>query len=147
MMPNDSQLAKDGELRQVYTPYSDEYVWVSLDFSSQELAHIAWHSQDENMLKCFTGEWDDIHSKTGVAIYNQKAGTPITYEEFVAQRKESEELTNIRNKKAKPANFRKTYDGSAPGLAVDLLCSEDEAQALLDALMRCSPVFRSGLIR
>lgn len=137
--PNDAQLAKDGELRQVYTPYSDEYLWVSLDFSSQELAHIAWHSQDENMLACFTGDWDDIHSKTGTAIYNQKAEKPMTYEEFLRKKKADEEIKTVRIRKAKPTNFRKTYDGQAAGLAIDLLCSEKDAQALLDAFDEMFP--------
>ena len=137
--PNDSQLAKDGELRQVYTPYSKNYLWVSLDFSSQELVHIAVHSKDENMLQCFTGEWEDIHSKTGVEIYNQKADTPLSYEEFSALRKTDKKVKAVRNKKAKPANFRKTYDGQAQGLATDLLCSEEEAQSILDAFDRTFP--------
>lgn len=128
--PNDAQVAKDGGVREVYIPYDEDYVWVSMDFESQELVHVAVQSGDENMLGCFRGERRDIHSIMGSRIAGLK-DPDMTYEKFVAERKGSKELTGIRNKKAKPTNFLKVYGGTAHSLAIKMLCSEDEAKTLL----------------
>ncbi len=138
LQPNDAQLAKSSGIREIYTVYDDDYVWVSLDLSSQELIHTAWHCKDENMLSCFTGERRDIHSMTGTVIRNLDHDT-ITYEEFNERRKTEQEFKDIRNKKAKPSNFLKNYGGTYRTLATDLLISEDEAEVMLEAQSRLFP--------
>lgn len=133
--PNDSQVAKDSGVREIYIPYDDDdYLWVSLDFESQELVHTAEHSKDKNMMDCFRGERKDIHSVTGAGIYNiGRSGQFISYEDFNRRRKTEKEFKDIRNKKAKPTNFLKNYGGGPLTLAIDLLCSKDEAKDMLAA--------------
>jgi len=141
--PNVSQVSKISLIRRAYVPLEDDHVWVSFDCSSQELAHAAWHSQDENMLSCFVGERRDIHSITGVGIWAIDHD-PLDYEAFMRIRKDDshplhKDVVKVRNKKAKPTNFLSQYGGTAATLAEDLLITESEAQSMLDAKERMFP--------
>lgn len=135
--PNVSQVSKISLIRRAYVPLEDDHVWISFDCESQELAHAAWHSQDENMLSCFMGDRRDIHSITGVGIWAVDHD-PLDYEAFMKIRKDDthplhNEVVKVRNKKAKPTNFLSQYGGTAGTLAEGLLITESEAQAMLDA--------------
>jgi DNA polymerase I-like protein with 3'-5' exonuclease and polymerase domains len=121
----------------VYIPLKDDHVWVSLDFSSQELAHLAVHSQDESMLDCFRGERKDIHSMTGVQILKNTLGIEMSYEDFFRIKEDKEhELYSVVKKaraQAKATNFLDAYMGTAMTLAEQLLVTEEVAQSMLDA--------------
>jgi DNA polymerase-1 len=138
--PNDAQVSKESGIREIYVPYESEdpddpYLWISCDISSQEILLMAELSQDENMLSCFRGDNKrDVHSITGAAVYNlNHQADPISYEEFFAKRKTDPEVKGIRKDAAKRTNFGVNYDISAKGLALQLLISEERAQAMIDA--------------
>jgi DNA polymerase I-like protein with 3'-5' exonuclease and polymerase domains len=136
--PNISQVSKISKVREVYVPSVEGNIWISLDFSGQEILHCAWQSQDENLLSCFRGEKRDVHSLCSVGIWNKKHDTPITYEEFNTARKDKShplhtEAKELRNRRGKRTVFLKQYGGTAVTLAVQLLVPESEAQEMLDA--------------
>ena len=95
------------------------YVFVSLDFSSQEVRQVADYSMDENLLGCYIGDNKrDTHSIVGARV----AG--VTYEEFMAMRKsEDEEIAGkaaaIRQI-AKVVLFATLYSAAAPKIAETL---------------------------
>lgn len=129
--PNDAQVAKGGNLRKVYVPYDEDYVWVSMDLAQQEILHTAVHSGDENLMDCFRGGRRCVHSIMGSAIA-RLTNPDMAYERFNTERKLNDELKQIRDKKAKPTNFQKIYGGTKHSLAIKLLCSQDVSQGLLD---------------
>ena len=144
--PNFSQVSKISRVREVYVPLEEDHIWVSMDFTGQELVHTAVQSGDEAMLSCFIGDVrKDIHSMTGVEVFNYgikaQYGTDsdqlIDYDTFMAIRKDEDhplykKIKDARTK-AKPVNFLDLYLGTAITLAVDLMITKEEAQALLDA--------------
>jgi len=144
--PNFSQVSKISRVREVYVPLEEDHIWVSMDFTGQELVHTAVQSGDEAMLSCFRGDVrKDIHSMTGVEVYNYgikaQYGTDsdklIDYDAFMAIRKDEnhplyKKIKDARTK-AKPVNFLDLYLGTAATLSVDLMITQEEAQALLDA--------------
>jgi len=142
--PNVSQVSHKSPVRKVYVPLKESDVWVSLDFSSQEIAIAAWESQDENLMSCFIGNRRDVHSIVATQIYNMHHDEKITYEEFIKILKDkshqlSSEFNKIRKTKAKPSIFLKNYGGSARTLATNLLITESEAQSFLDAVSKAFP--------
>lgn len=141
--PNVQQLPSRGSgkvLRSMFAAHHERAVVVSLDFSGQELRLAAEWSQDENMVSCYVGDnLRDIHSITGAKIWTALTGKSTTYEEFrerfVKQDKgeiEGDDAIEAR-KNAKPVNFGRQYDATAPTIALQLTCFEDEAQIYCDA--------------
>ena len=109
------------------------YVFVSLDFSSQEVRQVADYSKDENLLGCYIGDNKrDTHSIVGARV----AG--VTYEEFMAMRKSEDgevaaKAAGIRQI-AKVVLFATLYSAAAPKIAETLGIAEDEAQTYIDAI-------------
>jgi DNA polymerase I-like protein with 3'-5' exonuclease and polymerase domains len=136
--PNFQQISKKSRVREVYVPYDESQVWVSFDFSSQELVHIAVQSGDENLLDCYRGDTrKDVHSLTGVQVLKNTADIDLSYEEFLkVLNDETHELykqVKLARNQAKATNFLDAYMGSSVTLAESLLVSEDVAQQMLDA--------------
>lgn len=109
------------------------YVFVSLDFSSQEVRQVADYSKDENLLGCYIGDKKrDTHSIVGARV----AG--VTYEEFMAMRKSEDEEVAAKaagiRQIAKVVLFATLYSAAAPKIAETLGIAEDEAQTYIDAI-------------
>jgi DNA polymerase I-like protein with 3'-5' exonuclease and polymerase domains len=131
-------------VREVYVPYDESQVWVSFDFSSQELVHIAVQSGDENLLDCYRGDTrKDVHSLTGVQVLKNTTDIDLSYEEFLkVLNDEAHELykkVKLARNQAKATNFLDAYLGSSITLAENLLVSEDAAQQMLDAKAAAFP--------
>lgn len=153
--PNFSQISKKSRVREVYVPLEDDHVWVSMDFTGQELLHTAVQSGDETMMACYSGEVrKDLHSLTGVEVFNYgikaqygpDSDKLIDYDTFMAILDDPNhplyrKVKDARNK-AKPVNFLDLYLGTAISLAIDLMITEEEAQALLDAKTSIFPGVR-----
>jgi len=145
--PNLQQLSKNEKVegfsprvRELYVPHKAGAAIVSLDFSSQELLLMAEWSHDPRMESCFVGETlTDMHSATGVGIYNRIHGTELSYEEYVALVKASDKEAKRARALAKAVNFGSQYRIAAKKLSTILLVTEEEAQAMLDAKAEAFP--------
>lgn len=145
--PNLQQLSKNEKVegfsprvRELYVPHKAGAAIVSLDFSSQELLLMAEWSHDPRMESCFVGETlTDMHSATGVGIYNRIHGTELSYEEYVALVKASDKEAKRARALAKSVNFGSQYRIAAKKLSTILLVTEQEAQAMLDAKAEAFP--------
>jgi DNA polymerase family A/5'-3' exonuclease, N-terminal resolvase-like domain len=150
--PNLQQLSKTEKVegysprvRELYVPHHKNAVIVSLDFSSQELLLMAEWSKDPALVSCFVGDvLTDMHSTTGVGIYNKLHGTTLIYDEFVELIKDAESEKHKLAKKSralgKAVNFGSQYRIAAKKLSTMLLVIEDEAQAMLDAKAEAFPI-------
>ena len=150
--PNLQQLSKNEKVegysprvRELYVPHKRGAVIVSLDFSSQELLLMAEWSKDPTLVSCFVGDvLTDMHSKTGVGIYNSLHGAMLVYEEFIELLTDSDNPEQKKAKKAralgKAVNFGSQYRIAAKKLSTMLLVIETEAQAMLDAKAEAFPI-------
>ena len=138
--PNLQQLPSKGDgaaLRQILVAPQD-YVYVSLDWSGQELRLMAEASQDANMLSCYVGENKrDIHSMVAVQAAPFIWGRTTTYEDFAAMRKSQDEdeaaKAALLRSGAKTTNFATQYGAQAPKVAIQLKTDEATAQRFIDA--------------
>jgi len=145
--PNLQQLSKNEKVegfsprvRELYIPHRPGAVIVSLDFSSQELLLMAEWSHDERMESCFVGETlTDMHSATGVGIYNRIHSTELSYEEFLDLYKSAEKSAKKSRALAKAVNFGGQYRIQAKKLSSMLFVTESEAQAMIDAKAAAFP--------
>ena len=150
--PNLQQLSKNEKVegfsprvRELYIPHKKGAVIVSFDFNSQELVLMAEWSRDPALVACFVGEKPtDMHSKTGVGIYNGLHGSQLIYDEFVIRVKDEDHPEHKRAKKAralgKAVNFGGQYRVAAKKLSTMLMVTETEAQAMIDAKAEAFPV-------
>jgi DNA polymerase I-like protein with 3'-5' exonuclease and polymerase domains/5'-3' exonuclease len=150
--PNLQQLSKHEKVegysprvRELYVPHHKRAVIVSFDFKSQELLLMAEWSRDPVLVACFVGDnLIDMHSKTGVGVYNQLNGGTLNYEEFLTILADASHPENKRVKKAralgKAVNFGGQYRIGAKKLSTMLLVLEHEAQAMLDAKAEAFPI-------
>lgn len=150
--PNVQQLAKniklDGyspRIRELFVPHKRNAVIVSMDFASQEILLQAEWSMDPALVEVFVGDDPkDMHSITGVKIYNAQNSDNISYEVFrEAYTNKAHEL----HSKVKPAralakavNFGSQYRIAAKKLSTMLFVVEQEAQIMLDAKAEAFPV-------
>ena len=161
--PNILQVAK-GPVRTMMsggvTEEGEKMVYVSIDFSGQELRLTADASQDPVLLDAYLGKVKkDIHSVTGCAIaYNYIKNvfpdfdlTTLPYEEgkkvvqydFFNRVRKGKGLTSEEEgfveviaavrKAAKTVNFLIIYGGGPQGLAILLLIPEAVAEDMMDA--------------
>lgn len=149
--PNLQQLSKHEKVegysprvRELYIPHKKNAVIVSFDFKSQELVLMAHWSRDATLMACFVGSnLIDMHSMTGVGVYNTMNGKAMTYVEYLEVLKDETHPEYKKCKKAralgKAVNFGSQYRIAAPKLSTMLLVTEDEAQAMLDAKAAAFP--------
>ena len=151
-VPNVQQLAKNikiegysPRIRELFIPHKRNAVIVSMDFASQEILLQAEWSMDPALVEVFVGDTPkDMHSITGVKIYNAQNSESISYETFrEAYTSKSHEL----HSKVKPAralakavNFGSQYRIAAKKLSTMLFVVESEAQVMLDAKAEAFPV-------
>jgi DNA polymerase I-like protein with 3'-5' exonuclease and polymerase domains/5'-3' exonuclease len=130
---------------------------VSIDWSQQELRVAAALSNDEALLDCYIGkdvehvlsedtkkllgevrlqrflksDTKDVHNQTATNILG------MTYDQVVAglESQDKELATRVKAARtaAKPVNFGSTYGIGPKKLAVQLICSYDEAKGFLEA--------------
>ncbi len=114
---------KEGRaIREAFVPDSEDYIFVSADYSQIELRLMAHFSQDEELINAFlSGE--DVHRATASHIYN----VPLNL------------VTEEMRRAAKMANFGIIYGISAFGLAERLSISRKEAKALIEGYFTSYP--------
>lgn len=150
--PNVLQVSSkdDAKIRKAFLPWSEEHVWVCLDFNGQELRLTASESRDPAMMAAYLGD-DPVgpHTVTAGRLANillPRMGYPdrtqeITYQEYKALMGSGDEklvkaLKTVRNKYAKATNFTVTYGGGAFTLAENLIIPMDLAESIMDSIMR-----------
>lgn len=109
------------EIRRAFVPEEGK-IFVSFDYSQQELRLLAEFSQDKNLVKAFK-EGFDIHAYTASKLFN----------------KSMKEITPNERRSAKTVNFGVVYGISAFGLADRLKISTHEAQLFIDAFYTSYP--------
>lgn len=150
--PNKQQLPKHPKIegqparfRETIVPHRSDAVVVSMDFDSQELRIIADESQDPNMVACYVGDHKkDMHSLTGVGILQKRGVKGWDYETFKevldSPNHKDYKLIKLQRALGKKCNFTTEYGAMAPKLAATMLCSEAEAQDMIDAKEEAFPV-------
>ena len=98
------------EIRRVFVPESDEYLFVSADYSQIELRVLAHISGDRNLISSFK-EGQDIHTRTAAQVFGV---TPL-------------EVTPAMRDSAKAVNFGIIYGISDYGLSQNLHISRKKA--------------------
>ncbi len=120
-------------IRKAFVPISDDFIFLSADYSQIELRIMAHLSQDKHLIDAFN-RGEDIHAATASKIF----GTSIADVDF-----------DMRNK-AKTANFGIIYGISAFGLADRLDISRSEARSIIDGYFENFPdvkVFMDAAIK
>lgn len=132
--PNIGQASKKSPVREFFIPPRDDMVWVSRDFTGQELRITAERSQCEKMLACYPHNAPalDLHSVTGVRVMEIVHKVMTSYEEMNEKRKTDKEFKRGRDA-AKAVNFGDIYGQTKYGLAIKLICTEELAQSIIDA--------------
>lgn len=133
--PNISQLPKRNEglkVREIFKA-PPGFVFVSADFSSQELALIAHCSQDANMLSCFVGDnLKDPHSITGASIAKMTGSEYADYDLFMQGLGKEPAVKQFRNL-GKATNFATVYGAQPKKLGKLLIIPVEEAEVALKA--------------
>jgi len=147
--PNKLQVSKkeDAKIRKAYVPASEERCYVCLDFNGQELRLTASESKDPVMIDAYIGEQrKDLHSVTAANIAQyilprlglpQYAGRILTYDEFMAGRKDEETskaFNDVRDLYSKAGNFLITYGGGYKTLAENILIAPELAKAIIQGI-------------
>lgn len=143
--PNIAQIPKRGEGKKVRGIFRAPkgFVWVSADFSAQELAILAFDSQDENLLACFVGDkLRDPHAITGASIAALRGLEWKDYDVFMSNLKGNAEVKDLRDL-GKRTNFATSYGCKPAKLAKLLVISEVDAEQALNAKEAAYP----GLVR
>lgn len=118
------------EIRSALLPDSDEYLFLSADYSQIELRLLAHLSEDEHLIDAFC-RGEDIHRTTAARIYKVAL----------------EEVTPLQRSFAKTANFGIIYGISAFGLSQRLHIPPKEAQSLIDSYFASYPSIKAFIDR
>ena len=110
------------ELRKVFVPENDDFIFIDADYSQIELRVLAHMSGDETLINAFH-ENQDIHRLTASQVFH----TPI------------DQVQPYQRYAAKTVNFSIVYGISAFSLANDLDITRQEAQMYIDSYFRQYP--------
>lgn len=110
------------KLRKMFTAENEDRILVDADYSQIELRVLAHMSDDEAMIKAFTGE-EDIHRKTASEVF----GVDV------------KSVTEDMRRRAKAVNFGIVYGISDFGLAKDIGISRAEAKRYIEAYFKTYP--------
>ncbi|MBT7094349.1 MAG: DNA polymerase I [Bacteroidetes bacterium] len=110
------------EIRKAFVPSSEEYIFLSADYSQVELRLMAHMSSDKNMIAAFNRN-EDIHTATAALINNISP----------------DDVSKEMRSRAKTANFGIIYGISSFGLAQRLNISRREAKSLIDGYFKSYP--------
>ena len=138
--PNMQQIPADNTYRNAFIPKEDDWVFVSSDFSAQELCIIAFGSQDPVWLKVLR-EGGDLHGTCAELVFGQewtKLGANND------ERKNTPEGKKLRTH-IKVVNFGLAYGMAAFSLAGSLGISEKEAKALIAKYYKTFPKIKGFL--
>ena len=104
------------ELRKVFVPSDDEYVFLDADYSQIELRVLAHMADDEILIEAFKAG-QDIHRLTASQVFN----VPF------------DEVTKKQRSNAKAVNFGIVYGIGAFSLSQDLGITRKEAEAYIES--------------
>ena len=110
------------EIRKVFTPSGDDYLFLSADYSQVELRLMAHFSKDEHLVNAFRNG-EDIHKATAAKIFKVSL----------------QEVDSDMRRKAKTANFGIIYGISAFGLSERLNIPRKEAKEIIDGYFESFP--------
>ncbi len=110
------------ELRKVFVPSSDDYVFVGADYSQIELRVLAHISDDETLINAYKNN-EDIHRLTASQVFN------IPYDE----------VTDYQRSNAKAVNFGIVYGISSFSLSQDLYITKKEADKYINGYFEKYP--------
>lgn len=143
--PNMQQIPADNKYRNCFIAENDQ-VFVSGDYSSQELCVIAYGSKDPIWLKALE-RGEDLHSVCADLVYGKVWKDAAEDDCAYMQRKAKCNCPGhkkLRNG-VKSINFGLAYGMSKFKLADTLLISEDEAQALMNKYFKSFPKIKGFL--
>jgi DNA polymerase-1 len=105
---------KGRQIRKAFVSRSDEYLFMSADYSQIELRIAASFAKDETMIEAFRNK-RDIHTTTAAKVFKV----------------ENDKVTADMRRKAKEVNFGILYGSSAFGLAQNLGIARSEAAEII----------------
>ncbi|HEY9009149.1 MAG TPA: DNA polymerase I [Ohtaekwangia sp.] len=114
--------AKGKLIRRAFVSRSDEYLFMSADYSQIELRIAASFAKDEVMIEAFRNR-RDIHTTTAAKVFK----VPL------------EQVTADMRRKAKEVNFGILYGSTAFGLSQNLGISRTEASEIIDSYFKEFP--------
>jgi len=117
--------AKGRQIRKAFVARSDEYHFMSADYSQIELRIAASFAKDEIMIEAFRSK-RDIHTTTAAKVFK----VPI------------DQVTPDMRRKAKEVNFGILYGSTAFGLAQNLGISRTEAAEIIESYFREFPAIK-----
>ena len=138
--PNMQQIPADNTYRNAFVPKDPDYVYVSSDFSAQELCIIAFGSQDPVWLSVLR-KGGDLHGTCAELIFGEK------WKKLGAnndERKNTPEGKKLRTH-VKTINFGLAYGMAAFSLANQLDITEKEAEALISKYYEVFPSIKGFL--
>lgn len=109
-------------IREAFVPRSDDYTFLSADYSQIELRLMAHLSGDKALIQDFL-DGEDVHRATAAKIY----GVPLN------------EVSSDQRRKAKTANFGIIYGISVFGLSERLDIPRGEAKDIIEGYFRHYP--------
>ena len=116
------------QLRRVFVPTDDSYIFLDADYSQIELRIMAHLSKDKNMIDAY---------KTGVDIHRSTAAQVLGIS--------IEEVTDEQRNNAKAVNFGIIYGISAFSLSVDLGITKKEAEQYIEKYFAQYPAVKGYL--
>ena len=138
--PNMQQIPADNAFRNAFIPEHNDWVFVSSDFSAQELCIIAYGSQDPVWLKVLR-DGGDLHGTCAELIFG-KQWTSLGIDN--SARKETSEGKKLRTH-VKTLNFGLAYGMGAFSLAKQLDISEKDAEDLIQKYFTTFPKIKGFL--
>ncbi len=116
------------ELRKVFVPKSEEYVFLDADYNQIELRVLAHLSGDETLIDAFNNNVD-IHRLTASEVFK----TPF------------DEVTSLQRSNAKAVNFGIVYGMGAYSLSQDLSITRKEAERYIEGYFNKYPKVKEYL--
>ncbi|MBO4990929.1 MAG: DNA polymerase I, partial [Firmicutes bacterium] len=107
------------QLRRVFVPESDDFVFVGADYSQIELRVLAHLSGDPSLIEAFN-QGEDIHRSTASRVFN----VPM------------DQVTALQRSNAKAVNFGVIYGMSGFGLSNNLNITRKEAESYIAEYFR-----------
>jgi DNA polymerase I len=117
--------AKGRQIRKAFVPRSEEFLFMSADYSQIELRIAASFAKDETMIEAFRNK-RDIHTTTAAKVFR----VPL------------ESVTPDMRRKAKEVNFGILYGSTAFGLSQNLGISRGEAAEIIQAYFTEFPAIK-----
>jgi DNA polymerase I len=117
--------AKGRQIRKAFVPRSEEYLFMSADYSQIELRIAASFAKDETMIEAFRNK-RDIHTTTAAKVFKV----------------DLDAVTPDMRRKAKEVNFGILYGSTAFGLAQNLSISRGEASEIIQSYFTEFPAIK-----